>query len=165
MTTDYYKPAKSAARRIRRTFNNIPYRDHEDLVQECALAAWKEHKRYNPTKAKLSSYLWVCAWSQGRRFAIAEGRKKRTCINYADPQKMDRVVGGKDTTGGEIDLYELAVRTRLTNKDLLVWEAWLDNDLNHVKTAPILGVSPQAVGARIQKIIAHLKKFYNRPIE
>jgi RNA polymerase sigma factor (sigma-70 family) len=164
MTTDYYKPAKSAARRIRRTFNNIPYRDSEDLTQECALAAWKEHHRYDPTKARLSSYLWVCAWSQGRRFAITQGRKKRTCISYVDPQKMDRVSGSWDSHSKEINLYDLILPTKLGEKDRFVWRAWLDHDLNLVKTAPVLGVSHQAVGYRIQKIIAHLKKFYNKPI-
>lgn len=125
--------------------------DRRDLAQEIGLQAWRSFGRYDPARAKFSTWLYRVALnvaiSHRRRGEAARGAK----LEPLDTHHLDTVAGEPAPEPDEriADLHAFIARLDPLHRALIV--LYLD-ERSYAEIAEILGISETNVATRIGRI-------------
>ncbi|MEW5834950.1 MAG: sigma-70 family RNA polymerase sigma factor [Pseudomonadota bacterium] len=125
--------------------------DRRDLAQEIALQAWRSFGRYDPARAKFSTWLYRVALN----VAISHLRRGEaawsTKLESLDARQLDTVAGEPVPEPDEriAELHAFIARLDPLNRALIV--LYLD-ERSYAEIAEILGISETNVATKISRV-------------
>ena len=129
--------------------------DREDLFQEIVFQLWRSIDSFR-NEAKPSTFVYRVALNT----AIAAFRKNRSILEYTD-ELPEPVAESDDTSFVQRREELLAAIKKLEEADRAVMALLLD-DLSYSEIGEVLGISPNNVGVRINRVKNKIKKLLNR---
>lgn len=129
--------------------------DAEDVTQKTFVSAWTSRERFDPTKAKLST--WLIAITRRR---IADTLEARTRVRALQAE-LQRFTAPDDVVGAEVDLGDRLLLAdeidRLEPDARRVVRLAFYDDLTHEQIAERLGMPLGTVKSHIRRSLTRLR--------
>jgi len=129
--------------------------DAEDVTQKAFVSAWTSRERFDPTKAKLST--WLIAITRRR---IADTLEARTRVRALQAE-LQRFTTPDDVVGGEVDLGDRLLLAdeidRLEPDARRVVRLAFYDDLTHEQISERLGMPLGTVKSHIRRSLTRLR--------
>lgn len=127
--------------------------DRDDLFQEIVFHAWKGYPSFKGN-AKFSTWLYRVALN----VALTSFRKKRTAIDYV-PELPDFMTDEEDTELRARQAFLLEAIKQLPEIDRAIITLYLDEQ-SYQDIADIMGLSPNNIGVKINRIKSKLQNLF-----
>ncbi len=119
--------------------------DKDDLFQEVVFHAWKGYPSFKGN-AKFSTWLYRIALNT----ALTSFRKKRAEVAYL-PQLPDVMTDEEDTETKARQAFLIAAIKQLAETDRAIITLYLE-ELSYQEIADVMGLSPNHIGVKINRI-------------
>ncbi|MBC9931010.1 RNA polymerase sigma factor [Chitinophaga qingshengii] len=134
--------------KICRLYRDTP-EDREDLFQEMVYQLWRSYPSFQG-EAKVSSWIYRIALNT----ALASFRKKMPEVTYPDRLPDDSAISVPVFTDQQEQLFQALQQLNDGEKALMT--LYLE-DLSYQEIAAIIGIEPNYVGVKINRIKSKLK--------
>lgn len=156
----------ASVRRALRSGGGVAQDAAEDVVQDVFIRLCQNDygllRRYDPSRARLSTWLGVVAGSAAHDHLRRQRRWQPTSSGLGGASSLDAVpepAAEAETAQDATDLPEIP-RDMLSPRQTLVLELLYDRDLDVGEAAVVLGVDPQTVRSLRHKALEKLRRHF-----
>lgn len=136
--------------------------DTEDVVQETFIKAMKAWDRFDPSKAKVST--WLCTIAKNTMLNSIRGNKKHTNASFDELRESGFDPGQDDkellslTDSYAQEAYEILVQLKDSDRELLSLR--YAEELSYKEIAANLGSNDKAIAKRVERLLGKCRELH-----